>query len=84
MAEYLHPGVYLTEVSFRSHPIEGVSTSQTDWTEPNAHDPGVTLLQFPAFAAESLFYRMPAVPHPPHLLALAVRVAWPPDGTPAA
>ena len=27
MTEYLAPGVYIEEVSFKSHPIEGVSTS---------------------------------------------------------
>ena len=72
MIEVLHPGVFLEEVAFRAHPIEGVSTSQPDWTDTNAHDPGITLLEFPAYAAESLAYRMPAVPHARHLIALAV------------
>ena len=27
MPEYLHPGVYIEETSFRGKPIEGVSTS---------------------------------------------------------
>ena len=31
MPEYLSPGVYIEEVSFRGHPIEGVSTSTADF-----------------------------------------------------
>jgi len=66
MTEFLHPGVFLTEVAFRAHPIEGVQTSQPDWTGANAHDPGVTIAQLPAWTGESLTYRMP---HPLHLHA---------------
>jgi hypothetical protein len=30
MTEYLAPAVFLTEIAFRSHPIEGVATSAAD------------------------------------------------------
>lgn len=69
-----YPGVYVQEVATRMHPIEGVSTSTTgllhaqqaahtpEWTDHNAGDPGVTLLQLFAFLGESLTYRAGLVP----------------------
>lgn len=39
MAEYLAPGVYVEEVSFRSRSIEGVSTSTTAFVGPTATGP---------------------------------------------
>jgi hypothetical protein len=33
-AEYLYPGVYVEEVSFRANPIPGVSTTPTARTVP--------------------------------------------------
>jgi uncharacterized protein len=39
MPEYLAPGVYLEEVSFRSRSIEGVSTTTTGFIGPAAYGP---------------------------------------------
>jgi SpoVK/Ycf46/Vps4 family AAA+-type ATPase len=53
-----YPGVYITEVPFEAKPIEGVPTSNApEWTDSNLHDPGITLLQLLAWAAESLLYQ---------------------------
>jgi hypothetical protein len=72
MIERIYPGVYLAEVEFAARPIDGVPTTPPDaapdappapgpaWTEPNAHDPGVGLLQLFGFMAESLLYRADA------------------------
>lgn len=60
MIERLHPGVYVVELPCEVHPIDGVQTSgppAPDWTQHNAHDPGVSLLQLFAFLPESLFHR---------------------------
>lgn len=71
MVEYLHPGVYVTEVPFQAKPIEGVSTSTApfdplraaardahapDWTQHNNHDPGVTLVQMFGWVSESSLF----------------------------
>ena len=39
MAEYLHPGVYVEEVSFRAKPIEGVATSVAGFVGPTHAGP---------------------------------------------
>jgi phage tail sheath protein FI len=39
MPEYLYPGVYIEEVSFRSQPIEGVSTSTTGFIAVSERGP---------------------------------------------
>ena len=39
MAEYLAPGVYVEEVSFRSKSIEGVSTTTTGFIGPSRYGP---------------------------------------------
>src|SRR4051794_33172740 len=39
MPEYLAPGVYVEEVSFRSKSIEGVSTTTTGFVGPAAYGP---------------------------------------------
>src|SRR5919198_3042003 len=39
MPEYLAPGVYVEEVSFRSKSIEGVSTTTTGFIGPAAYGP---------------------------------------------
>ena len=71
MTVYLHPGVYLVEVPFASHPIEGVHTSTAglsaranalQWTDVQPHDPGVTLLEQFAWLGEIAAYRLHAVP----------------------
>ncbi len=57
MIERLYPGVYLAEVELEAVPIDGVQTTPgaaPAWAEPNAHDPGVTLLELLGFAAEPL------------------------------
>jgi hypothetical protein len=60
--EFLHPGVYLTELPFEAHPIDGVPqsvpTHTPDWTNPVQSDPGMTLIQLLAYTAESLAYRV--------------------------
>ena len=60
--EYLHPGVYLTELPFEAHPIDGVPQSAPahtpDWTNPVQSDPGIALVQLFAYTAESLAYRV--------------------------
>src|SRR5215467_5735371 len=43
MPEYLAPGVYVEEVSFRSKSIEGVSTTTTGFIGPTRYGP--TLLE---------------------------------------
>lgn len=62
MIESLHPGVFVAEIPFDAHPIDGVPTSTADvdarasagrWTDHDAHDPGVTLLETLACALES-------------------------------
>ncbi len=40
MPEYLAPGVYVEEVSFRSKSIEGVSTSTAGFVGPARFGPG--------------------------------------------
>src|SRR3712207_1424338 len=40
MPEYLAPGVYVEEVSFRSKSIEGVSTTTTGFIGPTRYGPG--------------------------------------------
>ena len=57
MLERVYPGVFLTEVAFQSHPVEGVPTSTPEWTDANRLDPGISLLQLFAWSAESLVYR---------------------------
>ena len=39
MPEYLAPGVYVEEVSFRSKSIEGVSTTTTGFVGPTLYGP---------------------------------------------
>src|SRR6185295_18859638 len=39
MPEYLAPGVYIEEVSFRSKSIEGVSTTTTGFIGPSRYGP---------------------------------------------
>ena len=39
MAEYLHPGVYVEETSFRAKSIEGVGTSTTAFVGPARKGP---------------------------------------------
>src|SRR5215211_816363 len=39
MPEYLAPGVYVEEVSFRSKSIEGVSTTTTGFVGPTRYGP---------------------------------------------
>ena len=39
MPEYLAPGVYVEEVSFRSKSIEGVSTTTTGFIGPTRYGP---------------------------------------------
>ncbi len=39
MPEYLAPGVYIEEVSFRSKSIEGVSTTTTGFIGPTRYGP---------------------------------------------
>src|SRR5664279_2882988 len=39
MPEYLAPGVYVEEVSFRARSIEGVSTTTTGFIGPTAYGP---------------------------------------------
>jgi hypothetical protein len=60
--EFLHPGVYLSELPFEAHPIDGVPSSvpahTPDWTDPVQSDPGITLLQLFAYTAQSLAYRV--------------------------
>ncbi len=43
MAEYLHPGVYVQETSYRAKSIEGVSTSTTGFVGQAAYGPTVGL-----------------------------------------
>lgn len=66
MNEIRHPAVYLAELPFRSTPIEGVATSTAPlsapaWTDANAHDPGLTLVETFAWLAELTGYRLHAV-----------------------
>jgi hypothetical protein len=85
MIERLHPGVYVVELPCQVHPIDGVQTSGTpapDWTEHNAHDPGVSLLQLFSFLTEGLFYRadLPAASERRGIVSgLAVSAALPND-----
>ena len=82
MIERLYPGVYLAEVAFNAKPIDGVPTSSQDtapapapaWTDANAHDPGLTLVQLLAYTADLQFYRAD-LPAPGTTQGLAV-----PDG----
>jgi len=59
MIEYLAPGVYVVEVPFVAHPIDGVSTcaAPPDWTGHNDSDPGVALVPLCSWIAESLAFR---------------------------
>ena len=65
MLHTVYPGVYLTEIAFRAHPVDGVPTgAPSDWTGANVHDPGITLLQLLAWTAQPLRFGLDAVPHP--------------------
>jgi phage tail sheath protein FI len=86
---YIHPGVYVEEVSFRAHPIEGVDTSTRglldatsaatrpahtpEWTDHNDSDPGTTLLNLFAWLDEGLLYRLREPAQ-----AQGTSVHWPP------
>jgi hypothetical protein len=60
--EQLHPGVYLSELPFSAHPIDGVDTSGAgvqapQWTQGQAHDPGLAPAQLMPFLSDALSYR---------------------------
>ena len=93
MIERLYPGVFLTEVAFEAHPIEGVPTHAPDWTDANKGDPGITLLSLFAWTGESLAYRanaMTASPLSRHAvetqagIASGLEIGAPDTGRPAA
>jgi hypothetical protein len=84
MIERMYPGVYLAEIAFKAEPIDGVPTSSQDtpppaapsWTDSNAHDPGMTLLELLPYTSDLQLYRAdPTAPGTTKGLAVQ------PDGT---
>ena len=52
MPEYLAPGVYVEEVSFRSKSIEGVSTTTTGFIGPARYGPALPVQEFETDSGE--------------------------------
>ena len=79
MIERSHPGVCLSEIASSAKPIDRVSTDPTGidrlrseqpveappWTDANASDPGITLVELLGWISEFTVYGGPAQLHDP-------------------
>jgi hypothetical protein len=90
MLEASYPGVHLSEVAFSAAPIEGVSTDATGidrlrseppveapaWTNANASDPGMSLVDLFSWVSEFTTYGGPRnLPDPPRHIAVEADIA---------
>jgi len=90
MIEASYPGVYLSEIAFNATPIDGVSTDATGtdrlrseppieapaWTDANASDPGMTLVDLFSWVSEFTTYGGPRnLPDPLHHIAVDADIA---------
>jgi phage tail sheath protein FI len=62
MPEYLHPGVYVEETSFRGKPIQGVSTSTAGYVGAAARGPEKQATFVPSYAAFQRIFGEPISP----------------------
>jgi phage tail sheath protein FI len=62
MAEYLHPGVYIEETSYRGKPIQGVSTSTAGFVGAARKGPSARAEFVPSFAAFQRTFGAPLQP----------------------
>ena len=78
MLEPLASGVFAVTATFDASPMEGDTThnavASPDWSDFNAHDPGLAALELLAWVAEPLAFRNSAGPdHPSPNVSLQAR-----------